>query len=169
MPGEIKEVQMDTPFQEGGKKRRKARTRKRKAYLAETTESAIVTKENGPAHTSAPAAVAVAVAPSPTIVLAPPKKKPVKVMLVPKSPSVKEPVRKHRKTFKAKRVKVTIDNTATTRKHRSSVMEGVDALTDEQIRSAAVKAKLCRPNANAPIGLLRQMVKDYQSMKRMLL
>ena len=167
MPGEIKEVQMDTPFQEGGKKRRKTRTRKNKAYLTEATEAAIVTKESGPVDVSVP--VPVAVAPSPKIVLAPPKKKPAKIMLVPKQPSTKEPVRKHRKTFKAKRIKVTIDNTATTRKHRSSIMEKVDALTDEQIRSAAVKAKLSRPNANAPIGLLRQMVKDYQSMKRMLL
>jgi len=161
MPGEIKEVQMDTPFQEGGKRKRKARTRKNKAYL---TDAAVVTKDSDSAPVPAPV-----VAPSPNIVLAPPKKKPAKIMLVPKPLSVKEPVRKHRKTFKAKRVKVTIDNTASTRKHRSSVMERVDALTDEQIRSAAVKAKLCRPNANAPIGLLRQMVKDYQSMKRMLL
>ena len=166
MPGEIKEVQMDTPFQEGGKKRRKARTRKSKAYL---TDDAIVTKESAPVSVVAPVPVPVPVVAPVPIVLAPPKKKPAKIMLVPKQPSTKEPVRKHRKTFKAKQVKVTIDNTATTRKHRSSIMEKVDALTDDQIRSAAVKAKLSRPNANAPIGLLRQMVKDYQSMKRMLL
>lgn len=102
------------------------------------------------------------------VILAPPRKKPAKVMLVPSS---SKPKALRTKTFKAKQIKVTIDNTAKTRKHRMSVLEKVDAMSDEQIRAAAVQAKLSRPEsvAKAPIALLRQMVKDYQTMRRMLL
>jgi hypothetical protein len=77
----------------------------------------------------------------------------------------------HKKTFKAKRVRVTIDNTAKTVKRRRQVMQRVDAMSDEQVREAAVGAKLSRRDsvAKVPATLLRQMMKDYQSMRGMLL
>jgi hypothetical protein len=168
--GEIKEVQMDEPFQEGGRKRKpRSKTRKRKAE-----SEAIVTKA-GPAPAPAgPTVSAPAPTPAPApapakIVIAPPKKKPAKVMLV--STTTKAKPSFLRKTFKAKQIKVTIDNTAKTRKHRTSVLQKVDAMTDEQIRAAAVHARLSRPDSvgKVPIALLRQMVKDYQTMRRMLL
>ena len=172
MTPEIKEVHMDNSFQVGGKKRRR-RTRRNKA-VEET--NAIVTKDNTVAPVTAPAPVSVpapapASAPVPKIVLAPPKKKPAKIMLVPKKTKEHDVTRQHRKTFKAKHVKVTIDNTAKTRKHRTTVLEKVDTMTDEQIRNAAVHARLSRPETvgKVPITLLRQMVKDYQIMKKMLL
>ena len=76
-----------------------------------------------------------------------------------------------RKTFKAKQLKVTIDNSAKTQKRRSTMMTKVDEMTDDQIRAAAVHARLSRREtvAKAPIDLLRQMVKDYQIMKGRLL
>ena len=174
MTAEIKEVQMDEPFQEGGRKRKpRSKTRKRKAE-----SEAIVTKDGpgtaipAPAPAPAPAPVpvpAVQKPPPAKIVIAPPKKKPAKVMLVSTATKAKPSVL--RKTFKAKQIKVTIDNTAKTRKHRTSVLQKVDAMTDEQIRAAAVNARLSRPDSvgKAPIALLRQMVKDYQTMRRMLL
>jgi len=101
----------------------------------------------------------------PKVVIAPPKKKPAKVLLVPKgTPSVAPKVRK---TFKAKHVRMTIDNTAKTRRHRMETLAKVDAMTDDQIRATAVHARLSRRETvgKVPIGLLRQMVKDYQIMK----
>lgn len=106
--------------------------------------------------------------PAQTVILAPPKKKLAKVMLVPKSKPVVGKVRVHaKKTFKAKRVRVTIDNTAKTIKHRRVAMEKIESMTEDQVRSAAVNAKLSRREtvAKVPIGLLRQMLKDYQSMR----
>jgi hypothetical protein len=90
-------------------------------------------------------------------------------MLVPKGKHIIRTV--PRKTFKAKRVKVIIDNTAKTQKHRKAVLDKVDAMTEDQVRAAAVQARLSRREAvgAAPIGLLRQMVKDYQTMRGMLL
>jgi hypothetical protein len=107
-----------------------------------------------------------------TVVIAPPKKKPAKIMLVPKAAA---PAHKQRsipkKTFKAKRVHVTIDNTAKTQKHRRQVLGKVDAMDDEQVRAAAVSARLTRREsvAKVPASLLRQMLRDYQTMKGMLL
>jgi hypothetical protein len=89
------------------------------------------------------------------------------LLLVPKG----KPVVARRKTFRAKRVNVTIDNTAKTQKHRKEVMAEVENMSEDQIRAAAVHARLSRREtvAKAPIGLLRQMVKDYRTMKGMLL
>lgn len=151
---------MDAPFQEGGKKRKSRRKRQ---------EDTKVTKEVKEKEPCQPMVIPVPVPiPVTKVILAPPRKKPAKVMLVPSS---SKPKALRTKTFKAKQVKVTIDNTAKTRKHRMSVLEKVDAMSDEQIRAAAVQAKLSRPEsvAKAPIALLRQMVKDYQTMRRMLL
>jgi hypothetical protein len=164
MVGEIKEVQMDAPFQEGGKKRKGRTRRKRQEDTMVTKDKEVkevkeVKEKEKESYQPTPVT---------KVILAPPRKKPAMVMLVPSS---SKPKTLRTKTFKAKQVKVTIDNTAKTRKHRVSVLEKVDAMSDEQIRVAAVQAKLSRPEsvAKAPIALLRQMVKDYQTMRRMLL
>jgi hypothetical protein len=172
-----KEVTMDV--KEGGAKTRTRRRRRgAKGSGGERDESTLVTKAGAdimipapaPASVLAPAkGVGAGVVKKPTVVLAPPKKKVPKVMLVPKGkPTVAKPVLK--KTFKAKRVKVTINNTAKTQKQHRSVIEDVDAMTDDQIRAAACAAKLSRRETvgKAPITLLRQMIKDYQLMKKML-
>jgi len=109
-------------------------------------------------------------APQPKVVLAPAKQKPAKVMLVPKrSGSILRSVIQ-KKTFKAKQVAVTIDNTAKTQKRRKAAMAQIDAMTEDQVRAAAVGARLSRREtvAKAPIGLLRQMVKDYRSLRGLL-
>lgn len=106
----------------------------------------------------------------PVVVIAPAKKKPAKVMLVPKEkkavangPSRVIP----KKTFKAKRVRVIIDNTAKTQKQRTQTLGRIDAMTEDQLRGAAVSARLSRREtvAKVPVNLLRQMLKDYQSMR----
>jgi hypothetical protein len=88
-------------------------------------------------------------------------------MLVPKGKAPKIA----RKTFKAKRVHVTIDNTEKTRKRQRQVLGRVDAMTEDQVRAAAISAKLSRRESVAavPATLLRQMLKDYQTMKGNLL
>lgn len=179
----------------GGRKSRRRRTAK---AAEEGSDMTVVTKDpanptivtpSGPpivahaksqkggaplgATAAAPTAPAAApAAPAPKIVLSPPKKKPAKIMLVPKGPmATRVPKVLHKKTFKAKQVAVTIDNTATTRKHRKSVMAKIDEMTEDQVRAAAVAARLSRREtvAKVPVGLLRQMVKDVQTMKASLL
>jgi hypothetical protein len=68
-------------------------------------------------------------------------------------------------------VRVIIDNTAKTQKKRRQTMQRIDALTDEQVRQTCLEAKLSRKEtvAKVPIGLLRQMLKDYQTMRGSLL
>lgn len=106
-------------------------------------------------------------APVSKIVIAPPKKKPAKIMLIPKKIHITRP----QKTFKAKRVSVTIDNTASTRKQRRMTMARVDAMTEDQLRETAVSTKLSRLETvkKVPVDLLRQMLKDYYTMRKMLL
>ena len=171
--GDVKEVQMDAP-PEGrtSRKRRSGHKKSRKTHDAH--DGTVVTKDAAsvapaPAAASGPATAVGARASAPKVIIAPAKKKPAKVLLVPKGATVTRTV--PRKTFKAKRVKVIIDNTAKTQKHRNSVLTKVDEMTDDQIRAAAVHARLSRRErvGAAPIGLLRQMVKDYQTMKGQLL
>jgi hypothetical protein len=108
-------------------------------------------------------------------VLAPAKKKPAKLMLVPKSGTghhaTAGKMAAAKKTFKAKRVRVTIDNTAKTVKHRRQLLQKVDMMSDDQVRGAAVAAKLARREkvAAVPVTLLRQMLRDYQTMRGMIL
>ena len=110
---------------------------------------------------------------APIVVLAPAKKKPAKVMLVPKSKEGSLPVtaasKQHlaRKTFKAKRVRVTIDNTAKTQKRRRQILQSVEDMPEEKIRELAVGVRLSRRDsvAKVPVALLRQMIKDYQTVK----
>ncbi len=129
-------------------------------------------QKGGVALATTATAPAAATAAAPKIVLSPPKKKPAKILLVPKGPTaVRVPKVLHKKTFKAKQVAVTIDNTASTRKHRKSVMAKIDEMSEDQVRATAVAARLSRREtvAKVPIGLLRQMVKDVQTMKASLL
>ena len=129
-----------------------------------------------PASVPAPAPVGVELKPlvggakKPLVVLAPPKKKAAKVVLVPKGAAVvKKPI--IRKTFKARKVRVTIDNTSKTHKRKHHLLRKVDTMTDEQVREAVVKAKLSRAETvkSAPVPLLRQMYKDYHTMRGMFL
>ena len=160
---------MDEPQEGTGRRSRKrsGRGNRRKTRVAEE-ESTIVTKDDSAKPVAAPAVAPVQKSPAvpPKVVIAPPKKKPVKVMLVPKGKVAVPKIVKNR-TFTAKSIKVTIDNTARTRKNRADALAKVDAMTDDQIRAAAVQARLSRRETvgKAPIGLLRQMVKDYQIMK----
>lgn len=189
---EYKEVSFDLAASEGGggTRRRGRRGRRATAKHQSGGDATTVHKESAAAATVIETPKA-AVAPTPTptgitelariqdggakkaaapvIVIAPAKKKPAKLMLVPKGKVAGKPALK--KTFKAKRVCVTIDNTATTRKHRQSVLKRVDAMTTDQLRAAAVAARLSRREsvAKVPEALLRQMVRDYQTMKGMLL
>ena len=187
MPDEIKEVAMDVPVgQTGGGTRRRGRARRTRKGAAGVEngpfeEKTVVEKEHAvatpvvvtPAPPSASAAqqggAKKAAGAGPVVVLAPAKKKPARVMLVPKG-RVANPAAV-KKTFKAKRVAVTIDNTAKTMKHRKQVLGRVDALTEDQLRAAAVSARLSRREtvAKVPVDLLRQMLKDYQTMRGHLL
>ena len=207
MSSDIKNVDMEvsqSTSEYSTRKRRKRRTAHTKTF--EDSEGSQITKQEtrpphtapshtAPSHTahSAPSHTAPShTAPSHTapsqqptqqpkpvakVVIAPPKKRPAKLLLVAKpaklslNPSIKEKIRTLPKTFRAKHVKITVDNTARTRKHRRSIVTAVDNLTDEQIRAAAVRARLSRKETvdKAPIQLLRQMIKDYQAMKGMLM
>jgi uncharacterized protein YjiS (DUF1127 family) len=115
-----------------------------------------------------PATAAVA---APTkVVIAPPKKKAPKLLFVPKN-KVASPMRAAAaKTFKARRVSVTIDNTAKTQKRRRQTVQKVEGMSDDQLRAAAVAAKLSRRETveKVPADLLRQMLKDYYMMRGML-
>ncbi len=161
---------MDMPHEGSRTSRRRRGARKNKTRVAEA-ENTVVTKDQGaPVHTPVVAASFGAGVVKPKIIIAPPKPKVPKVLLVPKGTPTTQP-RGTKKVFRAKRLSVVIDNTAKTQKHRKSMMTKVDEMTDDQIRAAAVHARLSRREtvAKAPIGLLRQMIKDYQIMKGRLL
>lgn len=111
---------------------------------------------------------------APVVVLTPAKQKVAKVMLVPKPKDAAKPTKPEdgvkslvRKTFKAKRVRLTIDTTNKTMKKRRRVLQKVDEMSDEQIRELAIGARLSRREsvAKVPATLLRQMIKDYQTVK----
>ena len=107
---------------------------------------------------------------SPVVVLAPAKKK-AKIMLVSKKAVVGSPAHATtvpQKTFKAKRIRVTIDNTARTQKRRRQVLRSVDSLTEEQLKEQAVKFGLSRTDSvkKVPLDLLRKMLKDYYAMRK---
>lgn len=113
--------------------------------------------------------------PAPKVVIAPPKKRPPKLLLV---PGVKKPTggvaartAALQKTFKAHKVRVLIDNTAKTQRRRRQTLQAVEAMTEDQLRGAAVAARLSRRETveKVPVDLLRQMLKDYRMMRGMLL
>lgn len=167
---------MDAPILEGGgtRKRRGGRRRRTQkggaAPIDATPEPSTVVEKAG--STAPVLAVPPQVqvggfagsAAGPKVVLAPPKKKQPKVMLVAKA-TTKKPI--VAKTFKAKRVRVTIDNTAKTHKRRRQLVQDVEGLSEAKLREAAVAAKLARAEtvAKVPVTLLRQMLKDYRLLR----
>lgn len=197
----IKEVQMDYLAEEGGARRRGRRRRTRKGVVSASSDetgpdqgqSPVVEKEASgsvPASATvkapvvkqkvtAPVVPVVPVIP-PKVVIAPPKKKVARVLLIAAKPSglvagkpvtgiLKKDIQ--RKTFRTKHVRLVIDNTAKTQKRRRQTLQKIDALTDEQVRQACLDAKLSRKETvgKVPVGLLRQMLKDYQTMRGNLL
>jgi hypothetical protein len=168
---DVKEVAMDAPQEDGTRKRRRPRRRRATAKQDAESDATVVEKADAVPEVvkSVPSVVNKPAAKPPVVVLAPAKKKTPKVMLVPKrSPTVAKTAKK---PFKAKRVHVVIDNTAKTQKRRRQTMQRVDAMTDDQVRATAVGSKLAKREtvAKVPVALLRQMVKDYYTMRGMLL
>ena len=161
---------MDAPQEDGTRRRRRPRRRRTTAKQDTESDATVVEKADAVPETKpVPSVVNKPAAKPPVVVLAPAKKKTPKVMLVPKrSPTVAKTVKK---PFKAKRVHVVIDNTAKTQKRRRQTMQRVDAMTDDQVRATAVGSKLAKREtvAKVPVALLRQMVKDYYTMRGMLL
>lgn len=113
--------------------------------------------------------------PAPNVIIAPPKKRPPKLLLV---PGIKKPLggvvartAALQKTFKAHKVRVLIDNTIKTQRRRRQTLQAVEAMTEDQLRAAAVAARLSRRETveKVPVDLLRQMLKDYRMMRGMLL
>jgi len=128
-----------------------------------------------PVPVPAPAPVQTGGGVAPNVVIAPPKKRLPKLLLV---PSIKKPVggmaartAALQKTFKAHKVRVLIDNTAKTQKRRRQTLQAVEAMTEDQLRAAAVATRLSRRETveKVPVELLRQMLKDYRMMRGMLL
>lgn len=189
---EIKTVFMDVAVsQDGGMMTRKRRGRGRRTTAKQegggedaTGYTATVIKADGPAPAPVPAPTPMQirelapVAQAQTggakktpvaVVLAPAKKRVARVMLVPRKPG--HMAKTLKRPFKAKRIHVTIDHSAKTQKRRRQLSQRLDSMTDEQVRDAAVLAQLSRRDsvANTPTALLRQMLRDYQTMKGMLL
>lgn len=184
--------------QAGGGTRRRRRARRTKtqkggADMGEQSSSEVLVEKAATTNVTAPVVAAPAPAPAPAVpkqsggakpsvakqlaatpvvVLAPAKKK-AKIMLVSKkqvvSGEIVAPAKLvPQKTFKAKRVRVTIDNTARTQKRRRQVLRSVDSLTEEQLREQAVKFGLSRTDSvkKVPVDLLRKMLKDYYAMRK---
>jgi hypothetical protein len=187
---EVKEVSMDVSPQAGGARSTRRRRGKgtRRARTADVEEDQVggatdvgVEKSDATAPvptpapvgrelaaTNAPATMQMVGGGAPKVVIAPPKKKPAKLMLVPKHKAASAVVKK---TFKAKRVRVVIDNTAKTQKRRRQVLGRIDGMSEVQLREAAVTAKLARSETvkKVPVTLLRQMLRDYQTLRGNLL
>ena len=158
---------------ETGKKRRRRRTRK--AVVSDDT-----TVEKEEASTSTSTSTVKAEPPKlfkgfkapekpkvpQTIVLAPAKPK---VMLVTKE--IKKVKSNPRKTFKARKLHVIIDNSAKTQTRRKKVVADIDSMSDEKIRELAVASKIYTKEAAAklPMTILKPLMKDYKMMKGLLL
>jgi len=162
----VKEVAMDVT--ETGKKRRRRRTRK-----AVVSDDTTVEKEEASTSTSTVKAEPPKLfkgfkAPEKpqTIILAPAKPK---VMLVTKE--VKKVKSNPRKTFKARKLQVVIDNSAKTQTRRKKVVADIDSMSDEKIRELAVASKIYTKEAAAklPMTILKPLMKDYKMMKGLLL
>ena len=192
---QVKEIEMPQSMEGGGTRKRKYRKR-RKATMSskygksDNSYTSAITKESYPSPSPSPfpssfpssSSSALPLPPPPPpppipqtppkIIIAPAKKKPAKVLLVPKGTTNTHThtnqSQKRSKTFKSKRVRVVIDNSAKTLKRRRSVMASVDAMTDDHIRAVAVKANLSRKETvgKTPISLLRGIIKEYQSIKQ---
>lgn len=154
---------METAAEVKTKGRRRRRTRK-----AVETESTMVEKDSEPMKAEAPNSKDPKSKIPVKIVLAPAKKVP-KVLLVPKSSEKPKPVA--RKTFRAKKIHMVIDNSAKTQKKRRNVLLEIDSMTDEQLRAAAVASKIYTKEAAAklPVPLLKSLMKDFRMMKGLLI
>ncbi len=132
----------------------------------------VVNQKGGVLAPSSLAASSLAPAVPTKVVIAPPKKRPAKLLLVPGQRPTPLAARTAalQKTFKAHKVRVLIDNTAKTQRRRRQTLQAVDAMTPDQLRAAAVGARLSRRETveKVPIDLLRQMLKDYRMMRGML-
>ena len=150
-----------------GRRRRRTRKSPEESHSQTTAANAIV---NADTHRKLETVVVEKTSKQkPIVVLSPPRKKTARILLVSAKTEKADPkkVSDRRKTFRAKRVTVTIDNTAKTAKRKNLLMKQVDGLTEEQLREAVVTAKLARREtvAKVPEKLLRQMLKDYQSIR----
>lgn len=158
---------------DSGKKRKRRRTRK-----ADTSDDTVVEKDTTvmakekespkgffPHNKVHPRISQTSQTPQ-TIVLAPAKPK---VMLVPKE--VKKVKQNFRKTFRARKLQVVIDNSAKTQTRRKKVVADIDSMSDEKVRELAVASKIYTKEAAAklPLPLLKSLMKDYKLMKGLLL
>ena len=152
----------------GGRRRRTRNRRKGSNGVAADT-SAIVEKENVSIEPSKPVATSATASSSsgPSVaaktqqIVLEKKKKPTKLVLVPRGR------RLLKKTFKARRIRMHIDNTPKTMKRTRQFRQRIDGMSDAQVREAVVVAKLARAEtvARAPGGLLREMLRDYHSLR----
>lgn len=158
MPDDVKEVAMDVAVT--GSKKRRRRTRKETASTVEKDHAEPVT---APSPEPVRPVQPLSKSPPQTVILA--RAKVSKILLVPKG--VTKPKLVHRKTFKAKRVNVVIDNTKKTQTRRNKVVADINSMSEETLRAAAVSAKLSKAEtvAKVPIPLLRQLMKDYRMMR----
>jgi hypothetical protein len=153
MPEDVKEVTMDTVST--GKKRRR-RTRKT------DTNTAVVEKDKTEPKVESAVDPVKKVKQIPVkVVLAPAKPK---ILLVPKTKIAKPVIRK---TFRAKRIQMVIDNSPKTQTRRRKVLTDIDTMTDEQVRATAVASKIYTKEAAAklPVSLLKMLMKDVRMMK----
>jgi hypothetical protein len=157
----VKEVAMDVT--ETGKKRRRRRTRK-----AVVSDDTVVEKDTTEAVKAEPKVFKgfKPLEKPQTIVLAPAKPK---VTLVTKE--IKKVKPNQRKTFKARKLQVVIDNSAKTQTRRKKVVADIDSMSDEKIRELAVTSKIYTKEAAAklPMTILKPLMKDYKMMKGLLL
>lgn len=158
---------------DSGKKRKRRRTRK-----ADTSDDTVVEKDTTvmakekespkgffPHNKVHPRTSQTPQTPQ-TIVLAPAKPK---VMLVPKE--IKKVKQNFRKTFRARKLQVVIDNSAKTQTRRKKVVADIDSMSDEKVRELAVASRIYTKEAAAklPLPLLKSLMKDYKLMKGLLL
>ena len=146
-PEAIKEVSMDLPV--SGKRKRR-RTKKADVQQADTrVERTIVNKE-------------IPATPQ-KIVLAPPKPKHAKVLLVPKD--VKQTKPHTRKQFVSKRFLLNRSPKLETR--RRKILAEIDTLPDEKVRDLAVSSNIFTAEAvkKVPIKLVRSVIKDCKMIK----
>ena len=158
MPENVKEVTMDVTTK--GSKKRRRRIRKETMSTIEKDHTEPVKAPNPePVRSVQP----LSKGPPQTVILA--RSKVSKILLVPKGTTKPKPV--HRKTFKAKRIHVVIDNTKKTQTRRNKVVADIDSMSEETLRAAAVSAKLSKAEtvAKVPLHLLRQLMKDYRMMR----
>ena len=155
---------METTGEVKTKGRRRRRTRK-----AIETDSTMVEKDSEPIKTEGTHPTDSKSKVPVKIVLAPAKKVP-KVLLVPKGVEKEKPKPVARKTFRAKKIHMVIDNSAKTQKKRRNVLTEIDSMTDEQVRAAAVSSKIYTKEAAAklPLPLLKSLMKDFRMMKGLL-